>query len=80
MSIPLSGIFKEEGSSLYWEPEHPYRNFRQSKRKGGFYWRITMIFHPLTKGQNILQETLVMIDKISYFDGIQNFILRSKKK
>ena len=76
----LSGIFKEEGSSLYWQPEHPYRNFIQSKRKGDFYWRITMVFHPLTKGQNILQETLVIIDKISYFDGIQNFILRSKKK
>ena len=76
----LSAIFQEEGPRLRWQPEHPYRNFRQSKRNEGFYWHITMVFHPLINGQNILQETLTMIDEVSYFDGIQNFILRSKKK
>ena len=76
----LSAIFQEEGPRLRWQPEHPYRNFRQTKRKGDFYWRIKTVFHPLIKGQTFLDETLLMVNEVSYFDGIQNFILRSAKK
>jgi hypothetical protein len=73
----LFGIFREEMSSLYWEPEHPYRNFRKTTRKeSSFYWQIIMAVNPLAKGEHIMQESLWVDNETSYFDGFQAFFLQ----
>ena len=72
----LSGIFREEMSGLYWEPEHPYRNFRKTTRKGDFYWQIIMHVNLLAEGKNILHESLFIEHETSYFDGFQAFFLQ----
>ena len=71
------GIFREEMSGLYWEPEHPYRNFRNTTRKeSSFYWQIIMDVNLLPKGENIIRESLWVDNETSYFDGSQAFFLQ----
>jgi hypothetical protein len=73
----MFGIFREEGDKFYWEPEHPYRNFRPSSRKGEFYWHIIMVVNKLNQGENVLFESLRITRETSYYDGLQAFFLHS---
>lgn len=73
----MFGIFREEGANFYWEPEHPYRNFRKSTRKGEFYWHIIMVVNPINPGENVFYETLKIAKETSYYDGLQAFFLHS---
>ncbi len=73
----MFGIFREEGEKFYWEPEHPYRNFRKSSRKGEFYWHIIMAVNTISPGENVYYETLRIAKETSYYDGLQAFFLHS---
>jgi hypothetical protein len=74
----MFGIFREEEGNLYWEPEHPYRNFRKSAREGEFYWHIIMVVNPINPGENVFYETLQIAKETSYYDGLQAFFLHSQ--
>lgn len=73
----MFGIFREEGEKFYWEPEHPYRNFRKSTRKGEFYWHIIMVVNAISPGETVYYETLRIAKETSYYDGLQAFFLHS---
>jgi len=76
----LFGIFREENGGLIWEPEHPYRNFRQTtKRQGDFYWQIVMLSSPIEVGLNHFKEALKIQNETSYFDAMQAYVLHSEK-
>ena len=71
----LFGVYREEGKNLAWEWIHPFFMLRHSKHKELFKWQIFFVLNPLNAGLNKIQETLLLREQTSYFDGMHGYLL-----
>jgi hypothetical protein len=77
-SFPLNqffGVYREDRGNLVWERTHPHFLFRHSRLKEPFKWQIYFTLTRLKQGWNEVSEEFYLFDEVSYFNGIQGYLL-----
>jgi hypothetical protein len=77
-SFPLNqffGVYREDRGNLVWEQTHPHFLFRHSRLKEPFKWQIYFTLTRLKQGWNEVSEKFHLFDEVSYFNGIQGYLL-----
>lgn len=76
------GVFHSDGKTLEWRQMHPYFMYLKANESiptpTNFSWQISFFVTAINKGQHKLVESLNIGSDVSYFDGMQTFILANK--
>ena len=69
------GVYREEGETLVWEWIHPVFLILPKPNKEHFIWHLIFMLIPLNTGLNEFQQSLLIREQTSYFDGMQGYLL-----